>query len=288
MNRAIVLLVCLSAAAAIVAYSHPFNNASDRAAVVAVAQRTPEPLVRAPVTPPPRAIETPADRASIARELQRELKRVGCYSGEINGAWTTSSRMAMKAFTDRVNATLPIDQPDYVLLSLLQGYQDKACGAGCPTGQTASEGGVCTPNAVIAATAKTPTSQEAKTEAMPEKANTTLASSVPTAAAAAIAATAAAPKQEPKARAADERARAAADERARAAADERARAAAVSPPPHEAASPLRDAPSERFAGHGGPMPPDGIRERGPRRSANRASSRPPKIVRNFLRSLGFR
>jgi hypothetical protein len=272
MNRAIVLLVCLSAAAAIVAYSHPFNNASDRAAVVTVTQRAPEPVVRAPATPPPRAIETPADRASIARELQRELKRVGCYSGEINGAWTTSSRMAMKAFTDRVNATLPIDQPDYVLLSLLQGYQDKACGAGCPTGQTATEGGVCTPNAVIATTAKTPTSQEAKTEPMPEKANTTLASSVPTAAAAAIAAAAAVPKPEPKARAADER----------------ARTAAVTPPPPEAASPPRDARPERSAGHGGPVPPDGIRERGSRRSANRASSKPPKIVRNFLRSLGFR
>ncbi len=50
MNRAIVLLVCLSAAAAIVAYSHPFNNASDRAAVVTVTQRAPEPVVRGPVT----------------------------------------------------------------------------------------------------------------------------------------------------------------------------------------------------------------------------------------------
>ena len=232
MNRAIVLLVCLSAAAAIVAYSHPFNNASDRAAVVTVTQRAPEPVVRAPVTPPPRAIETPADRASIARELQRELKRVGCYSGEINGAWTTSSRMAMKAFTDRVNATLPIDQPDYVLLSLLQGYQDKACGAGCPTGQTATEGGVCTPNAVVAATAKSPTSQEAKTEAMPEKANTTLASSVPTAAAAAIAAAAAVPKPEPKARAADER----------------ARAAAVTPPPQEARFAAQGCTARAFCG----------------------------------------
>jgi hypothetical protein len=76
--------------------------------------------------PEPKRIE-PGDRAALARELQRELKRVGCYSGEITGAWTTSSRLAMKTFVEHVNAALPIDNPDPVLLSLVQSHRDRAC-----------------------------------------------------------------------------------------------------------------------------------------------------------------
>jgi peptidoglycan hydrolase-like protein with peptidoglycan-binding domain len=51
--------------------------------------------------------------------LQSELKRVGCYGGVINGVWTGSTRQAMKAFMDRVNATLPTDLPDTILLTAL-------------------------------------------------------------------------------------------------------------------------------------------------------------------------
>ena len=51
----------------------------------------------------------PRDRASLARELQLELRRVGCYGGDLNGVWTPATRKAMKAFTDRVNATLPVE-----------------------------------------------------------------------------------------------------------------------------------------------------------------------------------
>jgi hypothetical protein len=92
----------------------------------------------------------PGDRASLARALQRELQRVGCYDGEVNGTWTTSTRMAMKAFTDRVNASLPIDQPDYILLSLVQRHDGRACGTNCPTGQLLSDEGRCVPSAVLA------------------------------------------------------------------------------------------------------------------------------------------
>ena len=72
---------------------------------------------RAQSEPATRAVAVPNDRASLARALQRELQRVGCYDGEINGNWSTSTRMAMKAFTDRVNASLPTDAPDYILLA---------------------------------------------------------------------------------------------------------------------------------------------------------------------------
>src|SRR5262249_50570693 len=33
----------------------------------------------------------PGDQGSLAQDLQRELARVGCYDGQINGVWTTST-----------------------------------------------------------------------------------------------------------------------------------------------------------------------------------------------------
>ena len=116
----------------------------------------------------------PSDRAGLTRELQRELKRVGCYDGDISGVWTTSSRMAMKSFTDRANASLPIDQPDYILLTLVQRHQGKACGSECPGGQSLSEDGRCVPSAVLAKAGKTPVAGETKSA---EKMATTSSSS---------------------------------------------------------------------------------------------------------------
>jgi hypothetical protein len=95
----------------------------------------------------------PADedaRAELVRDLQRELKRVGCYEGELNGVWAPAAKKAMAAFTERVNATLPLEEPDYILLTLVQGHIAQACGKACPTGQGLGEAGKCMPQAIIA------------------------------------------------------------------------------------------------------------------------------------------
>ncbi len=95
----------------------------------------------------------PETRAELASDLQRELRRVGCYAGEITGTWNAATRRAMAAFMDRANATLPFDDPDYVLLALVQGHQDIACTAECPAGQI-SDGDRCVPRAVVAQATK--------------------------------------------------------------------------------------------------------------------------------------
>ena len=68
----------------------------------------------------------PADRTLI-RDLQRELKRVGCYEGEIDGVWTRSTRDAMERFTELANAKLPTHEPDIILLSLVRSYAREGC-----------------------------------------------------------------------------------------------------------------------------------------------------------------
>lgn len=127
--------------------------------------------------PGQRAVAVPNDRASLARALQRELQRVGCYDGEISGNWSTSTRMAMKAFTDRVNASLPTDAPDYILLSLVQRHEGKACGTSCPTGQNLSDEGRCVPSAVLAKASPKPVGSVAGEAKEADKSSVSSASS---------------------------------------------------------------------------------------------------------------
>jgi hypothetical protein len=149
--------------AALTAYAISFGIQRDADApeqgtpvVVIAPKRTPEPAVRQSPALPQKAAETPLDRDGLARQLQRELKRVGCYEGEITGAWNAQARKAMKAFTEHVNATLPVDQPDYILLRLLQGHPQRACGAPCPAGQSESGEGRCLQNGTLANSARPP------------------------------------------------------------------------------------------------------------------------------------
>ena len=99
--------------------------------------------------------KTPTSRYKLVVEIQRKLKKRRCYRGRIDGSWGAGSKYAMQAFVDRVNATLPIKEPDYVLLTLLQANSDKTCGA-CPGGQTATVGGSCVPQAIVADTQRKP------------------------------------------------------------------------------------------------------------------------------------
>jgi hypothetical protein len=106
---------------------------------------------------PPRSVVAaalPADRQALARELQRALRRARCYAGPIHGRWTAASQRAMQAFTERANATLPVDKPDIVLLSLVRNEQGTACGP-CPGGQQRA-GGTCLPVAILEQAARKP------------------------------------------------------------------------------------------------------------------------------------
>jgi hypothetical protein len=102
-----------------------------------------------PVVPLKSALPA-SDEAAITRELQKELRRVGCYDGPLTGVWTPSVREAMKEFTERVNATLPLGRPDLVLLALVQGHGDKVCDKSCPSGQASGQDGRCVPAALLA------------------------------------------------------------------------------------------------------------------------------------------
>lgn len=112
----------------------------DQSAAPAQPEVGPVPVATAPVTEltiaQPRIARVQADPDAnrvLTRSIQQELRRVGCYQGAIDGNWSDSTRDAMMAFNERLNAKLPSSAPDYILLTMLQGHPGSACN-GAPQG----------------------------------------------------------------------------------------------------------------------------------------------------------
>lgn len=95
-----------------------------------------------------------SERLKVASDIQTELQRVGCYAGEIDGVWGGASRRALATFLDRVNATLPTDQPDVILLTLIRAQPAGTCGVDCPAGQELNGANQCVPSAILAQATK--------------------------------------------------------------------------------------------------------------------------------------
>ncbi len=110
------------------------NDAHTGWQTTVVSAATPAPTELAP--------RDPDARYKLVLDIQQQLRRVGCYWGRMDGSWGIGTKDAMKEFTDRVNATLPLDEPDDVQLALIQSHGDEVCGA-CPAGQSLSASGRC-------------------------------------------------------------------------------------------------------------------------------------------------
>lgn len=110
--------------------------------------------------------KTAAARYKLVVDLQRALKDARCYGGRIDGAWGPGSKYAMSEFTKRINAALPVEDPDYVLLSLLQANKGRRCDK-CPDGQTLSVNGRCMTNEIVARGARVPSPAPTASETLP-------------------------------------------------------------------------------------------------------------------------
>ena len=114
--------------------------------------RTAVAAVKVSETPPrvpvgeAKTAEPPPEGPALTREIQLQLKRVGCYRGDVTGVWTPAVRQAMRDFTERANASLPVEGPDPVLLAMLQSHTPGTCSDTCPQGQDRAAGGRCVPS----------------------------------------------------------------------------------------------------------------------------------------------
>jgi hypothetical protein len=92
--------------------------------------------------------EVQSQASALARAAQQELYRLGCYNEQINGVWTPHSRAAAQKFLSRVNARLPIEQPDDALVALLRSTKGFVCSQ-CPGGEALNPAGDCVPKALV-------------------------------------------------------------------------------------------------------------------------------------------
>jgi len=80
----------------------------------------------------PAADASPLDaaaRAALARDIQAELARLGCYAGPVDGAWSPETQRAAGLFVTEANARIPVSEPDFALFSLAKtATENEACG----------------------------------------------------------------------------------------------------------------------------------------------------------------
>jgi hypothetical protein len=108
---------------------------------------SPAAIVAAPQAPQdvtPVRLSSPSAPAGgkngLVASIQHELGRVGCYAGATDGVWSDKTRAAMEAFNASVRVNLSTAQPDYILLTLLQGHSARACARSC---ESTLAGGTC-------------------------------------------------------------------------------------------------------------------------------------------------
>ncbi len=120
------------------------------------------------VPPPAEAIKPPADSKSvvamlppeqakreieaapdpkgeqrvIARNLQTELRRVGCDPGAADGTWSPKSRDAISLFNRHAGMNLDVGSPTVSALDAVKGQRGRVCPLVCGTGQH-EQGGRC-------------------------------------------------------------------------------------------------------------------------------------------------
>ncbi len=76
----------------------------------------------------------------LALSTQRELSRVGCLVGQIDGKWGLASKKALQDFARRRGINLAPAEPTPDLLKGLKGVRETVCPLSCPDGMEAQEG----------------------------------------------------------------------------------------------------------------------------------------------------
>jgi peptidoglycan hydrolase-like protein with peptidoglycan-binding domain len=87
----------------------------------------------APVEPAKPAI----DVSQTVRQLQAELRRVGCYPGAVNGDWNNDSRKAMELFNKHAGMRLDVKVASLDVVDVVKGKGTRICPLQCERGYKA-------------------------------------------------------------------------------------------------------------------------------------------------------
>jgi hypothetical protein len=79
---------------------------------------------------------TPMDPHEMARQLQAELHRVGCYSGGIDGSWGPSSSDALRRFNEHAKTDLNFETANAESVDVVRARTGRICPLVCGPGET--------------------------------------------------------------------------------------------------------------------------------------------------------
>jgi hypothetical protein len=114
----------------------PRTNENEVAVASPPATTAPEIRPTAAAAPPaPLATPPPAPNVELVRALQRELKRVGCLSGEPDGVWGEASRSAFKNFVKHAKLSVDGDEPTAAVLDAASATRARICPLVCEEGE---------------------------------------------------------------------------------------------------------------------------------------------------------
>ncbi len=113
----------------------------EEAKVAAIEQSKPadqsppaKPAEPAVATLSPADAKPAAPPTDLPRQLQTELKRVGCKSGEIDDNWSAAARKALSSFNDSANTKFDIKVASLDALDAVRAKQGRVCPLECDRG----------------------------------------------------------------------------------------------------------------------------------------------------------
>jgi uncharacterized caspase-like protein len=92
----------------------------------------------ASLTPPGQASPDRPAPQDIPKLLQTELRRVGCKTGDIDGAWNASARRALSLFNDNAGTRLDVKVASIDALEVVKAKTGRVCPLDCERGTRAS------------------------------------------------------------------------------------------------------------------------------------------------------
>jgi hypothetical protein len=81
------------------------------------------------------AATPPVDNSQLVRSLQRELRKVGCLSGEPDGVWGEQSKTALKSFVRLTKLSVSSDEPSAAVLDAATAARGRICPLVCDEGE---------------------------------------------------------------------------------------------------------------------------------------------------------
>ena len=83
--------------------------------------------------------------STLARDIQRELKRLGCFAGDADPAWTSKANEALARYLKATKQSLPNEGLTPNFLDRLKGAPARTCPSPCGAGEKFA-GGACVSN----------------------------------------------------------------------------------------------------------------------------------------------